>query len=112
MRLSPRASAVVVATVALAIVVGGVVAGNAQPAPPALAPLTADVALIRAHLADKLGNLVYDKTARNFNPVMATAARTVVAEVDEVVEIGELDPERVATPHLYVDHLVLAKERL
>jgi 3-oxoacid CoA-transferase A subunit len=73
--------------------------------------LTADVALIRAHLADRLGNLVYEKTARNFNPVMATAAHKVVAEVDEVVEIGELDPERVATPHLYVDHLVIARER-
>jgi 3-oxoacid CoA-transferase A subunit len=74
--------------------------------------LTADVALVRAHLADRLGNLVYEKTARNFNPVMATAARKVVAEVDEVVEIGELDPERVVTPHLYVDHLVIARERL
>jgi 3-oxoacid CoA-transferase A subunit len=75
-------------------------------------PLAADVALIRAHLADRLGNLVYEKTARNFNPVMATAARKVVAEVDEVVEPGDLDPERVVTPHLYVDHLVLARERL
>lgn len=75
-------------------------------------PLTADVALVRARRADRLGNLVYEKTARNFNPLMATAARRVVAEVDEVVEPGELDPELVATPHLYVDHLVLAKERL
>ena len=74
--------------------------------------LTADVALVRAHRADRLGNLVYYKTARNFNPVMATAARKVVAEVDEIVEVGELDPELIATPHLYVDHLVLAKERL
>jgi 3-oxoacid CoA-transferase A subunit len=75
-------------------------------------PLTADVALIRAHRADRLGNLVYRATARNFNPLMATAARKVVAEVDEVVEVGELDPEQIATPHLYVDHLVLARERL
>jgi 3-oxoacid CoA-transferase A subunit len=75
-------------------------------------PLVADVALIRAHRADRLGNLVYRATARNFNPLMATAARKVVAEVDEVVEVGELDPELVATPHLYVDHLVLARERL
>ncbi len=74
--------------------------------------LTADVALIRAHRADRLGNLVYRATARNFNPLMATAARKVVAEVDEVVDVGELDPERVATPHLFVDHLVLAQERL
>lgn len=75
-------------------------------------PLTADVALVRAQRADRLGNLVYYKTARNFNPVMATAARKVVAEVDEIVEVGDLDPEQIATPHLYVDHLVLARERL
>jgi len=74
--------------------------------------ITADVALVRAHRADRLGNLVYRKTARNFNPLMATAARKVVAEVDEIVEVGGLDPEQVATPHLYVDHLVLARERL
>ena len=75
-------------------------------------PLTADVALVRAHQADGLGNLSYLKTARNFNPAMATAARAVVAEVDEIVGVGELDPEKIATPHLYVDHVVLAKERL
>ena len=75
-------------------------------------PITADVALVRAHKADVLGNLVYRETARNFNPLMATAARIVVAEVDEVVPRGELDPEHIVTPHLYVDHLVLAKERL
>jgi 3-oxoacid CoA-transferase A subunit len=75
-------------------------------------PLTADVALVRARRADRLGNLVYSKTARNFNPLMAAAARVVVAEVDEVVEVGLLDPELVATPHLYVDHLVVAEERL
>ncbi len=74
--------------------------------------LTADVALVRAHRADRLGNLVYYATARNFNPAMATAARKVVAEVDQVVEPGELDPEQIATPHLFVDHLVLARERL
>lgn len=74
--------------------------------------LTADVALVRARRADRLGNLVYSGTARNFNPLMATAARTVIAEVDEIVEVGALDPELVATPHLYVDHLVLARERL
>ncbi len=75
-------------------------------------PLTADVALIRARAADRLGNLVYSKTARNFNPAMATAARAVVAEVDEIVEVGALDPEKIATPHLYVDHVVLARETL
>jgi len=74
--------------------------------------LTADVALVRAHKADALGNLVYYKTARNFNPLMATAAKVVIAEVDEIVEVGGLDPERIATPHLYVDYLVRAEERL
>ncbi|MCL6599184.1 MAG: CoA transferase subunit A, partial [Alicyclobacillus macrosporangiidus] len=68
--------------------------------------LTADVALIRAHKADRLGNLVYRKTARNFNPVMATAAKLVIAEVDEVVEVGHIDPEVIVTPHLYVDFIV------
>jgi len=76
------------------------------------AALPADVALVRAYKADRLGNLVYYKTARNFNPMMATAARMVIAEVDEIVEIGQLDPEMVYTPHIYVDKLVLAEERL
>ncbi len=75
-------------------------------------PLRADVALVRAHQADRLGNLVYYKTARNFNPMMATAADVVIAEVDEVVEVGRLDPEAIVTPHLYVNYLVLAKETL
>lgn len=69
-------------------------------------PLKADVALIRAERADEAGNLVYRRTARNFNPDMATAARTVIAEVDEIVPVGELPPELIATPHLFVDHLV------
>ena len=75
-------------------------------------PLRADVALVRARTADRLGNLVYYKTARNFNPMMATAADVVIAEVDEVVEAGGLDPEAISTPHLFVDYLVLAEERL
>ncbi len=74
--------------------------------------LRANVALVRAHKADRLGNLVYYKTARNFNPMMATAAEVTIAEVDEVVEVGALDPEAIVTPHLYVDYLVLAKETL
>ena len=74
--------------------------------------LRGNVALVRAHKADKLGNLVYYKTARNFNPVMATAADYVIVEVDEIVEVGELNPESVVTPHLYVDAIVLAKEIL
>lgn len=69
-------------------------------------PLFADVALIRAHKADVLGNLVYRKTARNFNPVMATAANLVIVEVDHIVPSGELDPEHIITPHLYVDYIV------
>ncbi|WP_088009377.1 CoA transferase subunit A [Indiicoccus explosivorum] len=74
--------------------------------------IRADVALIRAHKADTLGNLVYYKTARNFNPLMATAAKTVIAEVDEIVEPGELDPEAVITPHLYVDAIIKAQQVL
>lgn len=74
--------------------------------------LHGDVALVRAHKADKLGNLVYYKTARNFNPVMATAAKYVIAEVDEIVEPGELDPEEIITPHMYVDAIVKASHIL
>ena len=70
----------------------------------------ADVALIRARTADELGNLVYAKTARNFNPDMATAADLVIAEVDEIVPVGTLDPEAVVTPHLFVDVLVLTEQ--
>lgn len=70
--------------------------------------IRADVALIRAHKADPLGNLVYRKTARNFNPLMATAADYVVAEVDEIVPLGALSPEEVVTPHVFVDALVLS----
>lgn len=74
--------------------------------------LKSDVSLVRAHKADKLGNLVYYKTARNFNPMMATAGKYVVAEVDEIVEVGELNPEEIATQHIYVDKLVLAEQIL
>lgn len=65
-----------------------------------------DVALIKAHKADELGNLVYYKTARNFNPLMAMASQTVIAQVDEIVPAGELDPECIVTPHIFVDVLV------
>ena len=67
----------------------------------------ADVALISALKADELGNLSYYKTARNFNPIMAMAADLVIAEVGELVPRGELDPECVVTPHLFVDVMVL-----
>jgi 3-oxoacid CoA-transferase A subunit len=73
------------------------------------ASLRADVALVRARAADALGNLVYEKTARNFNPDMATAGRVVIAEVDEIVDVGAIAPEQVATPHLFVDYLVRAE---
>jgi 3-oxoadipate CoA-transferase alpha subunit len=69
-------------------------------------PIRADVALVRAHRADRAGNLVYRKTARNFGPVMATAAVLTVAEVAEVVEAGSLDPEAVVTPGIFVDRVV------
>jgi 3-oxoacid CoA-transferase A subunit len=69
-------------------------------------PLYADFALIKAHKADTLGNLVYRRTARCFNPVMATAARVTIVEVDEVVEPGQLDPEVIVTPHVYVNRIV------
>lgn len=69
-------------------------------------PLGGDVALIAARRADTAGNLVFHKTARNFGPVMATAATTTVAEVDEVVEAGEIDPEAVVTPGIFVDRVV------
>lgn len=74
--------------------------------------LRGNVALVRAHKADTLGNLVYYKTARNFNPVMATAADYVIVEVEEIVEAGTLDPESIVTPHLYVDAIVLATDIL
>jgi len=69
-------------------------------------PMRADVALVFAAKADALGNLWYRRTARNFNPVMATAAEVTIAEAGEVVDAGALEPEAVATPHLYIDYLV------
>ena len=66
----------------------------------------ADYALIRADAADRLGNLTYHGTGRNFNPVMATAAKTVIVEVARLVEPGDLDPEQIITPGLYVDRIV------
>jgi len=69
-------------------------------------PIKGDVALIGAHVSDRMGNLVYRKTARNFGPVMATAAKMVIAQVSEVVETGRLDPEAIVTPSIYVDRVV------
>lgn len=69
-------------------------------------PIRGDVALVAAHRADRMGNLVYRKTARNFGPVMATAASSTVVQVREVVETGALDPEAIVTPSIYVDKVV------
>lgn len=68
--------------------------------------LTADFALIKAWRGDRLGNLVYRKTARNFNPIMATAARIAIAEVEHLVEPGEIDPDAVVTPGIYVKRIL------
>ena len=69
-------------------------------------PIHADFALIKARLADRWGNLVYRKTARNFGPIMATAAACSVAQVDDIVALGELDPEVIVTPGIYVQRVV------
>lgn len=69
-------------------------------------PLHADFALIKAHRGDRWGNLVYRKTARNFGPLMAMAAACTIAQVSQVVELGELDPEVVVTPGIFVQRLV------
>jgi acetate CoA/acetoacetate CoA-transferase alpha subunit len=74
-------------------------------------PLPGDVAFIKAKRADRAGNLQYAKTARNFNPLMATACALVVAEVEELVEIGEIDPDQVHTPSIFVDFLVMSEAR-
>jgi 3-oxoadipate CoA-transferase alpha subunit len=69
----------------------------------------ADYAFIKAHRADALGNLVFRKGARNFNPVMATAAKTTLVEVEEIVEVGSLDPEAIVTPFIFVHRIVVVK---
>ena len=69
-------------------------------------PLDADFAFVLAHQGDRAGNLVYRRTARNFNPVMATAARVTIAEVEQLVEAGEIDPEHVVTQGIYVRHVL------
>ncbi len=71
--------------------------------------LKADIALIKAKYADELGNLIFEKTARNFNPLMAAAAKKVIVEVDEVVPTGSLSPEAIVTPHLFVDHMLISQ---
>jgi 3-oxoacid CoA-transferase subunit A len=70
------------------------------------APLGADFAFVRAWKGDRLGNLVYRKTARNFNPMMATAGRVTIAEIEELVEPGELEPDAIVTPGIFVQHIL------
>jgi 3-oxoacid CoA-transferase A subunit len=70
------------------------------------APLQADFAFVKAWKGDRVGNLVYRRTARNFNPMMATAARVTIAEVEELVEPGQIDPDHVVTPGIFVQHIV------
>jgi 3-oxoadipate CoA-transferase alpha subunit len=74
-------------------------------------PIKGDYALIGAHRADQMGNLVYRKTARNFGPVMATAAATTIVQVSEVIATGDLDPEAVVTPGIFVDRIVRVDAR-
>ncbi|MET7453617.1 3-oxoacid CoA-transferase subunit A [Streptomyces sp. NPDC005574] len=74
-------------------------------------PIRADVALISALRADRWGNLVYRETARNFGPIMAAAAATTIAQVDQIVPLGDIDPETVVTPGIFIDHVVAVGER-
>ncbi len=69
--------------------------------------IVADFALVKAWKADRLGNLIYRKTARNFNPMAATCGKICIAEVEEIVEVGDLDPDNIHTPGVYVHRLVL-----
>ncbi|MCA1032450.1 CoA transferase subunit A [Bacillus timonensis] len=72
--------------------------------------LKADFSLVRARVGDKMGNLLYNKTARNFNPMIAAAGTVTIAEVEELVEIGELNPNDVHTPSIYVQRLIVGQQ--
>ncbi len=72
-------------------------------------PIRGDVALIRADVADEMGNLVYRKTGRNFGPIMATAATLTISEVNRLLPVGQLDPECIVTPAIFVDRVVVAE---
>jgi acyl CoA:acetate/3-ketoacid CoA transferase alpha subunit len=69
-------------------------------------PLHGDFAFVKGWKGDRLGNLVYRRTARNFNPMMATAARVTIAEVEQLVEPGQIDPDHVVTPGIFVKHIL------
>jgi len=73
--------------------------------------LTADFSLIRAYKADRYGNLQYNKTARNFNPIMATAGKVTIVECEQLVELGEIEAEHVHTPSIYVDRLIVGQQQ-
>ncbi|MEH7343160.1 CoA transferase subunit A [Bacillus sp. JJ1532] len=72
--------------------------------------MTADFSLVRASIGDKMGNLVYNKTARNFNPMIAAAGKVTIAEVEKLVEVGELDPDQIHTPSIYVQALIVGNQ--
>jgi len=72
--------------------------------------LIADFSLIRAAKADKMGNLIYNKTAQNFNPLMATAGKVTIAEVEQLVEVGEIAPEHVQTPGIYINKIIVGQQ--
>ncbi len=74
-----------------------------------LAGIVADFALVKAWKADKLGNLVYRKTSRNFNPLAAMSGKITIAEVEEIVEVGELDPDHIHTPGVFVQRVLLGE---
>jgi acetate CoA/acetoacetate CoA-transferase alpha subunit len=69
-------------------------------------PIKADVAIIKGYKIDHMGNILYNNSARNMNPLMATAADLVIAEADHIVEVGSIDPNHVVTPGLFVDYIV------
>ena len=75
-------------------------------------PLRANVALVKAYKADRLGNAIFKYTAANFNPVMAMAADLVILETEELLEVGEIEPDQVQLPGIFVDHIVVAKEAM
>jgi 3-oxoacid CoA-transferase subunit A len=68
--------------------------------------LHADIAIIKGYKADKAGNVIYNKTAQNFNPIMAKAAKMTICEVEEIVENGALDPNHIHTPNIYIQRLI------
>jgi 3-oxoadipate CoA-transferase alpha subunit len=74
-------------------------------------PIKGDVAILKAHKADRWGNLVYRKSARNFNPIMAMAADLTIVEVTQFVELGTLDPEAVVTPGIFVDRVFVLGDK-